>query len=89
MAAEEEDSPQAKIPPLRARVMAAKVMERKVKAEVAEVAEAAAEASDGAQRSAGRSRRRTDGLQLQDRVGQAQDLLGSYVGAQSPATLLL
>ena len=84
-----EDNPQAKIPPLRAKVMAAKVMERKVKAEVAKVAEAAAEASDGAQRSAGRSRRRTDGLQLQDRVGQAQDLLGSYVGAQSPATLLL
>ena len=89
MAAEEVVSPQAKTRPLRARVMAAKVMERKVKAEVAEVAEAAAEASDGAQRSAGRSRRRTDGLQLQDRVGQAQDLFGSYAGAQSPATLLL
>ena len=90
--AEEEDSLQAGGPLLMEKA-AARVMARKVTkvTEVAsQVAEAAvAEASDGAQRRAGRSQRRTDGLQPQDRVEQAQDLFGCSAGVQSPATLLL
>lgn len=90
--AEEEDSLRAGGPLLKekaaARVMAGKVTkETEVASQVAEAA--AAEASDGAQRRAGRSQRRTDGLQPQDRVEQAQDLFGCFVGVQSPATLLL
>lgn len=88
--AEEEDSLRAGGPLLREEVTAARVMARKVTEVASQVAEAAAaEASDGAQRRAGRSQRRTDGLQSQDRAGQAQGLFGSFVGVQSPATLHL
>ena len=87
--AEEEDSLRAGGPLLREKA-AARVMARKVTEVASQVAEAAvAEASDGAQRRAGRSQRRTDGLQPQDIVEQAQDLSGCFVGVQSPATLLL
>ena len=85
---EEEDSLRAG-GSLFQKVMA-RVMARRVTEVVRLVAEAAvAEASDGAQRRAGRSLRRTDGLQSQDRAGQAQDLFGSSAGVQSPATLHL
>ena len=88
--AEEEDRLQAEGPLLREKVTAARVMAGKVTEVASQVAEAAvAEASDGAQRPAGRSQRRTDGLHPQDRAGQAQGQFGSFVGVQSPATLHL
>ena len=87
--AEEEDSLRAGGPLLREKATA-RVTARNVTEVASQVAEAAvAEASDGAQRPAGRSQRRTDGLQSQDRAGQAQGLFGSFVGVQSPATLHL